>query len=162
MKIVKVTTVDMERLFDLLNEKIDVKDSPDALPLVVREGEIIFDHVTFSYDTQDESSDILRDVSFKVKAGSSLAIVGQSGGGKSSLLRLLCRFYDLTSGKITIDEQDISKVTQKSLRKAIGVVPQDSILFNDTIRYNIGYSLDLSSLTSQPAIERAAKGIIAK
>ncbi|KAI0315234.1 hypothetical protein OF83DRAFT_1062505 [Amylostereum chailletii] len=130
--------VDTERLLMLLNEPTEVNDKPNAPDLVVTDGEIVFDNVNFSYDGR---STALKGVSFTVPKGSSVALVGESGAGKSTILRLLYRFYDLNEGdgRITIDGQDIRDVTQSSLRKAIGVVPQDSVLFNASIAYNIGY-----------------------
>jgi len=130
--------VDTERLLALLNEPSEVNDKPNAPDLIVTDGEIEFDNVSFSYDHRNTA---LNGVSFKVPKGSSVALVGESGAGKSTILRLLYRFYDLGEGEgnIRIDGQDIRDVTQKSLRQAIGVVPQDPILFNSTIGYNIGY-----------------------
>ncbi|AQT46980.1 ABCB family ABC transporter ATP-binding protein/permease [Bartonella choladocola] len=127
---------DIEAMFDLLDVKQEVTDAPDAKPLIVKEGEIRFNHVEFSYDTNRQ---ILKDIDFSVPAGKTVAIVGPSGAGKSTISRLLFRFYDVQKGSITIDGQDIRSVTQKSLRQAIGMVPQDTVLFNDTIAYNIRY-----------------------
>ena len=133
---IKQSLVDMERMFDLLAVNAEIKDNPAAVPLRASEGEIVFDHVDFAYDPRRQ---ILHDVSFRVPAGRMVAIVGPSGSGKSTLSRLLFRFYDVTGGAIRIDGQDIRDVTQKSLRASIGIVPQDTVLFNDTIRYNIRY-----------------------
>lgn len=135
---VNQSLVDTERLLALLNEPTEVNDKPNAPDLIVTDGEIEFDNVNFSYDHRNTA---LNSVSFKVPKGSSVALVGESGAGKSTILRLLYRFYDLREGEgsIRIDGQDIRDVTQKSLRQAIGVVPQDPILFNSTIGYNIGY-----------------------
>lgn len=127
---------DLENMLGLLNKKPQVTDAPNANTLNVPNGEIAFDDVSFSYNA---SRPILNNISFKVKAGSKVAIVGASGAGKSSLARLLYRFYDVTSGSITIDNQAISSVTLDSLRKAIAIVPQDTVLFNTTIRENIAY-----------------------
>ena len=127
---------DIEQMFDLLDVKAEVEDKPGAKDLLVRDGHIIFDDVKFAYDPQRP---ILKGISFKVPAGKSVAIVGPSGAGKSTISRLLYRFYDVQDGSITIDGQDVREVTQKSLRAAIGMVPQDTVLFNDTIRYNIRY-----------------------
>ena len=127
---------DIEAMFDLLDVKQEVTDAPDAKPLIVKEGEIRFNHVEFSYDTNRQ---ILKDIDFSVPAGKTVAIVGPSGAGKSTISRLLFRFYDVQKGSITIDGRDIRSVTQKSLRQAIGMVPQDTVLFNDTIAYNIRY-----------------------
>ncbi|WP_019995691.1 ABCB family ABC transporter ATP-binding protein/permease [Aureimonas ureilytica] len=127
---------DMEEMFNLLHIRQEVRDRAGATDLVVGQGAIRFEDVRFGYDPERQ---ILRGVSFEVPAGKSVAIVGPSGAGKSTISRLLFRFYDLDSGRITIDGQDISDVRQESVRKAIGIVPQDTVLFNDTIRYNIRY-----------------------
>ena len=127
---------DLENMLGLLNKKPQVTNAPNANTLNVKNGEIAFNNVSFSYNA---SRPILNNISFKVKAGSKVAIVGASGAGKSSLARLLYRFYDVTSGNITIDNQAISSVTLDSLRKAIAIVPQDTVLFNTTIRENIAY-----------------------
>lgn len=127
---------DLENMLGLLNKKPQVTNAPNANTLNVKNGEIAFNNVSFSYNA---SRPILNNISFKVKAGSKVAIVGASGAGKSSLARLLYRFYDVTSGSITIDNQAISSVTLDSLRKAIAIVPQDTVLFNTTIRENIAY-----------------------
>ncbi|TMN82765.1 MULTISPECIES: ABC transporter ATP-binding protein/permease [unclassified Pseudoalteromonas] len=127
---------DLENMLGLLNKKPQVTNSPQANTLNVKKGEIGFNNVSFSYNA---NRPILDNISFKVKAGSKVAIVGASGAGKSSLARLLYRFYDVTSGSITIDNQAISSVTLDSLRKAIAIVPQDTVLFNTTIRENIAY-----------------------
>lgn len=127
---------DIEQMFDLLDEKQEVYDKPGAKPLVVKDGAISFRDVQFAYDP---SRPILKGVSFDVPAGKTVAIVGPSGAGKSTLSRLLFRFYDIQGGSITIDGQDIRDVTQVSLRSAVGMVPQDTVLFNDTIAYNIRY-----------------------
>jgi ATP-binding cassette subfamily B protein len=128
--------IDMETMFSLLMRPQEVSDKPDAPPLAVGKGEIVFDNVVFCYE-RDRT--ILHGISFKVPAGKTVAVVGPSGAGKSTISRILYRFYDIQSGRVTIDGQDIRDVTQASLRKAIGIVPQDTVLFNDTIRYNIGY-----------------------
>ena len=133
---IKQGLVDLETMFALLAEKPEVEDRPGAKPLVVTNGTVRFDNVSFSYD-QDRR--ILHDVSFEVPAGQMVAIVGPSGAGKSTISRILFRFYDIDAGAVTIDGQDIRDVTQASLRQAIGVVPQDTVLFNDTILYNIRY-----------------------
>src|SRR3954467_4578843 len=133
---IKQATVDMEKMFRLLGENQEVADPPGAAPLQVRGGSVRFDHVDFSYDGVRP---ILRDVSFEVPAGKKVAVVGPSGSGKSTLARLLFRFYDVQGGHIAIDGQDIRQVTQESVRAALGVVPQDTVLFNDTIYYNISY-----------------------
>ena len=133
---IKQGLVDMETMFALLNEPAEIVDRPDAKPLEVKKGAIKFDHVSFAYEP---GRPILKDVSFEVPAGKMVAIVGASGAGKSTISRLLFRFYELSKGKVAIDGQDIKDVTQESLRAAIGMVPQDTVLFNDTIAYNIRY-----------------------
>jgi ATP-binding cassette subfamily B protein len=133
---IRHSLADMERMFSLLNQPAEVTDKPDAAELVVGQGAIRFEHVDFSYDGKRQ---ILKDVSFDIPAGHKVAVVGASGAGKSTLSRLLFRFYDVSGGRITIDGQDIRDVSQKSLRRNIGIVPQDTVLFNDTIYYNIAY-----------------------
>jgi ABC-type transport system involved in Fe-S cluster assembly fused permease/ATPase subunit len=133
---IKQGLIDVEEMFALLEVDADIKDRPGAVPLRPGKGEIVFDHVNFAYDADRP---ILRDLSFRVPSGNTVAIVGQSGAGKSTISRLLFRFYDVNSGRILVDGQDIAQVTQKSLRAAIGMVPQDTVLFNDTVRYNIRY-----------------------
>ena len=133
---IKQSLVDMEAMFKLLTMAKEVEDRPDATVLNAARGEIEFDRVNFKYEAERE---ILRDVSFTVPAGRTVAIVGPSGAGKSTISRLLFRFYDVTDGAIRIDGQDIRAVTQDSCRAAIGIVPQDTVLFNDTIGYNIRY-----------------------
>jgi ABC-type transport system involved in Fe-S cluster assembly fused permease/ATPase subunit len=133
---IKQGLVDLEAMFALLEEMPEIKDKPGARPLQVTRGEIHFENVRFAYE---RDRPILKDVSFAVPAGKMVAIVGPSGAGKSTIARVLFRFYDIQSGAVTIDGQDIRDVTQKSLRAAIGVVPQDTVLFNDTIYYNIKY-----------------------
>ena len=128
--------IDMENMFALLNRPEEVQDRPGATPLEVTKGEICFDNVVFAYDPDRT---ILKGISFKVPAGKTVAVVGPTGAGKSTISRILYRFYDISSGSVTIDGQDIRSVTQNSLRAAIGIVPQDTVLFNDTIRYNIAY-----------------------
>jgi ATP-binding cassette subfamily B protein len=133
---IKQAVTDIEIMFAILGREPEIKDRPDAKPLEVRQGTIRFEDVRFAYDPERQ---ILKGLSFEVPAGRTVAIVGPSGAGKSTISRLLFRFYDLTGGRITIDGQDIRSVTQHSLRSAIGMVPQDTVLFNDTIRYNIRY-----------------------
>jgi ATP-binding cassette, subfamily B, heavy metal transporter len=133
---IKQAVIDIEKMFGVLSWKPEVKDIPGARPLVVTSGNVRFDDVRFSYDPERP---ILKGLSFEVPAGKTVAIVGPSGAGKSTISRLLFRLYDVSSGKILIDGQDIRKVTQASLRASIGMVPQDTVLFNDTIRYNIRY-----------------------
>jgi len=133
---IKQAMVDMEKMFRLLGENREVEDRPGAKPLAVAGGAIRFENVDFSYEA---ARPILHDVSFEVPAGRKVAVVGSSGSGKSTIARLLFRFYDVNRGRITIDGQDIREVQQASVRAAIGVVPQDTVLFNDTIYYNIAY-----------------------
>ncbi|RUP10780.1 ABC transporter ATP-binding protein/permease [Hyphomicrobium sp.] len=133
---IKQGLTDIERMMEVLEQNPEVADTPDAKELRVSGGAIRFNHVGFAYDPERR---ILKDVSFDVPAGKMIAIVGPSGAGKSTVGRLLLRFYDVTAGQITIDGQNIRDVTQSSLRAAIGVVPQDTVLFNDTIFYNIKY-----------------------
>jgi len=133
---IKQSLADMEDMFSLLKVEREIDDKPDAPGLQITGGAISFEHVDFDYT---EARNILKDVSFTVPAGKTVAIVGPSGAGKSTISRLLYRFYDVTQGRITIDGQDIRDVSQDSLRAAIGIVPQDTVLFNDTIYYNIAY-----------------------
>jgi ABC-type transport system involved in Fe-S cluster assembly fused permease/ATPase subunit len=133
---IKQSLTDMESMFRLLGVSADVKDAPGAVTLPAGPGAVEFDHVSFAYDRRRT---ILHDVSFRVPAGAKVAIVGASGAGKSTISRLLFRFYDVTAGAIRIDGRDIREVTQASVRGAIGIVPQDTVLFNDTIYYNIAY-----------------------
>ena len=133
---IKESLADVERMFALLKRPREIEDRPDARVLDVVAGEVKFDHVSFAYSPDRP---ILHDVSFVIPPGRTVAVVGASGAGKSTLARLLFRFYDVTAGSITIDGQDIRHVTQDSLRAAIGVVPQDTVLFNDSIYYNIAY-----------------------
>ena len=148
---IKYTLADMDLVFKLLKLKPEIEDSKNAKGLVVNKGEVTFEDVDFSYQV-DRS--ILHDVNFSIPAGKTVAVVGFSGGGKSTLVRLLFRFYDVTKGRILIDGQDIKSVTQSSLRKSIGIVPQDTVLFNDSIFYNIQYgNLD----ATKEEVEQAAK-----
>jgi ATP-binding cassette subfamily B protein len=135
---IKQAAADIEAMWAVLATDPEIKDRADARPLKVAGGVIRFDDVVFAYEPERE---ILKGVSFEVLSGKSLAVVGSSGSGKSTIARLLFRLYDVTSGRILIDGQDISEVTQISLRRAIGIVPQDTVLFNDTLRYNIRYGL---------------------
>jgi ATP-binding cassette subfamily B protein len=144
--------VDMEQMFRLLDTEAEIADVPGAPDLRVLAGHVRFEKVSFSYDP---GRAILDAIDLEVRPGSTVAIVGPSGAGKSTLARLLYRFYDPQAGRITIDGQDIAAVTQKSLRAAIGIVPQDTVLFNDTIGYNIGYGRDGAG---PEEIEAAAKG----
>ena len=133
---IKQALADMERMFRLIDENAEVKDAPGAQPLRLAAGEVRFEHVDFHYEPNRQ---ILFDVSFTVPAGRTIAVVGPSGSGKSTLARLLYRFYDVTGGRITIDGQDLRAVQQRSVRAAIAIVPQDTVLFNDSIEYNIAY-----------------------
>jgi ABC-type transport system involved in Fe-S cluster assembly fused permease/ATPase subunit len=133
---IKQAVIDIETMFGILSRKPEIEDRPNAPPLKVSDGAVRFDNVHFAYEPDRP---ILKGVSFVVPAGHTVAIVGPSGAGKSTVSRLLYRFYELRSGRIEIDGQDIREVTQKSLRASIGMVPQDTVLFNDTIRYNIRY-----------------------
>jgi len=155
---IKQSLTDMDRMFSLLNTDKEIADSPDAHPLHIdNQGhgpDVRFENVSFHYDAKRE---ILCDISFTVPAGTITAVVGQSGAGKSTLARLLFRFYDVQSGKILIDGQNIQDVTQASLRKAIGIVPQDTVLFNDTIGYNIAYGDPSASIDEVHEAARAAQ-----
>lgn len=150
-RMIQSNFVDMEKMFALLEEKETVKDVPHAKELAVSQGHVVFDNVTFSYDKRQTA---LNGISFTIPKGATVALVGPSGGGKSTILRLLFRFYDPSSGHIYIDDQEISQVTQYSLRKNIGVVPQDTVLFNDSIYYNIQYG-DVNADPSE--VYKAAK-----
>src|SRR5215213_9075373 len=144
--------IDMEAMWDLMDAPAEITDPPGAEPLRVAKGHLRFEDVRFGYEPERE---ILRGLDIDIPAGTSCAIVGPSGAGKSTIARLLYRFYDPTSGRILIDGQDIAEVQQGSLRGAIGIVPQDTVLFNDTIGYNIGYGREGAA---QPDIEGAARG----
>jgi ABC-type transport system involved in Fe-S cluster assembly fused permease/ATPase subunit len=148
---IKQSLTDLDKMFVLLEREREVDDAPDAQPLVVTEGVVRFDNVSFAYEP---ARPILHNVSFEIPAGKTVAVVGPSGAGKSTLARLLYRFYDVGDGAITIDGQDIRQVTQTSLRRAIGIVPQDTVLFNDTVEYNIAYGRPGAS---REEVEVAAK-----
>ncbi|MFZ6659070.1 ABCB family ABC transporter ATP-binding protein/permease [Undibacterium sp. TJN19] len=153
---IKQSLADMERLFSLLDQNREIADAADAHPLRINHkegGEIRFDHVDFSYETNRQ---ILFDVDFSIPAGTTTAVVGHSGSGKSTLSRLLFRFYDIQSGKISIEGQDLRLVTQSSVRAAIGIVPQDTVLFNDTIEYNIAYGNPDAGKDEIVAVAKAA------
>ncbi|ANJ00477.1 metal ABC transporter permease [Polynucleobacter wuianus] len=155
---IKQSLTDMDRMFSLLNTDKEIADSPHARPLhIENQGhgpDVCFENVSFHYDAKRE---ILRDISFNIPAGTITAVVGQSGAGKSTLARLLFRFYDVQFGKILIDGQNIQDVTQASLRKAIGIVPQDTVLFNDTIGYNIAYGDPSATIEEVQEAARAAQ-----
>ncbi|HEU4775404.1 MAG TPA: ABC transporter ATP-binding protein/permease [Telluria sp.] len=150
---IKQSLADMERLFSLLDQNREVADNADAKALATHGAKVVFSNVDFSYESKRQ---ILFDVDFTIPAGTTTAVVGHSGSGKSTLSRLLFRFYDVNSGAITIDGQDLRTVTQESLRRAIGIVPQDTVLFNDTIEYNIAYGKPGASHDDIVAAARAA------
>ena len=148
---IKQSLIDLENMFDLLRAPPEVADRPGAVPLKAGAGEVVFEDVTFGYDPRRP---ILEGVGFRVPAGGTVAIVGPSGAGKSTISRILFRFYEVSGGRVTIDGQDIRDVTQASLRAAIGMVPQDTVLLNDTILYNIAYG---DPAADRAAVERAAR-----
>ncbi|KAK4471221.1 hypothetical protein MN116_004669 [Schistosoma mekongi] len=141
-RLLQSSFIDMENMFELLEEKMDVLDEPNAPELIIKESAVEFNNVCFSYNPERP---ILKNVSFKIPSGHTVALVGESGSGKSTIVRLLFRFYDTTNGEILIDGQNIKSVTQASLRQSLGVVPQDTVLFNDTIYYNIHYGRQSAS-----------------
>jgi len=147
----KQALVDMEEMFSLLDQQPEITDKPKAKNYVFKGGKVEFKNVSFFYHPDRE---ILKDISFQVEPGKTLALVGESGAGKSTIARLLFRFYDVTSGQILLDGQNIRDMTQKSLRQDIGIVPQDTVLFNDTIHYNIAYGQPESGMKE---IEKAAE-----
>ena len=151
---IKQSMADMERLFSLLEENREIADAPDAVPLEISGAEVRFSHVDFAYEANRK---ILLDVDFTIAAGTTTAVVGHSGAGKSTLSRLLFRFYDVSAGAVLIDGQDIRHVTQHSLRQAIGIVPQDTVLFNDTVAYNIAYGRPGATQAEVEAAARAAR-----
>lgn len=156
---IKQSLADMEKMFTLLEQHREVADAPAAPDLQLRAGTVRFEQVDFSYDKLPDGSpkrQILFGVDFTVPAGKTLAVVGHSGSGKSTLSRLLFRFYEVDGGRISIDDQDIRSVTQASLRRAIGIVPQDTVLFNDTIEYNIAYGRPGASRAEVEAAAKAA------
>lgn len=150
-RMIRQAMVDMEYMFQLLDLNPEVRDDTDAAPLKVNQGEIQFKDVSFTYE---RGRKVLSDINFSIDEGQTVAVVGPSGAGKSTLSRLLYRFYDTQEGGIFIDGQDITRVTQASLRNTIGIVPQDTVLFNDTIRYNIRYG---NPLATDKEVENAAK-----
>jgi len=133
---IKHSLADMEKMFSLLTEREEIKDKSDALDLVQGDASVRFENVNFSYESNRQ---ILFNMSFDIPAGHNIAVVGHSGSGKSTISRLLFRFYEVTSGRILVNDQDISNITQKSLRATVGIVPQDTVLFNESIYYNIAY-----------------------
>ncbi|EUB60604.1 ATP-binding cassette sub-family B member 6 [Echinococcus granulosus] len=153
-RLLQTSFVDMENMFELLEDDTSIHDVPDATPLAITGGKIEFKDVNFAYLP---SRPVLKNVSFTVMPGKKLALVGQTGSGKSTVMRLLFRFYEPTSGDILIDGQNILNVTQQSLHQAIGVVPQDTVLFNDTINYNIRYGRHTAPSEEVLAAARAAE-----
>ncbi len=151
---IKQSLIDLETMFKLLHSDAEVRDKPDAPELALNNGEIAFENVSFGYDPRRP---ILKDVSFTVGAGNTVAIVGPSGAGKSTISRILFRFYDVLDGRVTIDGQDLREVTQASLRAAIGIVPQDTVLFNDTVGYNIRYGRPSASEAEMTEAARLAQ-----
>jgi ATP-binding cassette subfamily B protein len=150
---IKQTSIDMEKMFTMLDEEPDVADKPGAVALKPARGEVVFENVSFAHEGRDMG---LEGVSFTAPAGKTTAIVGPSGAGKSTILKLLFRFYDPAGGRVLIDGQDLRDVTQTSLRSVLGLVPQDVVLFNDTIRYNIGYGRpDATQWELEQAAQRA-------
>ena len=150
---IKQSLTDLDKMFVLLERNREVDDSPGAKPLQVTQGHVRFDNVSFGYDA---NRPILHDLSFEIPPGKTVAVVGPSGAGKSTLARLLYRFYDISGGSLTIDSQDIRQVTQSSLRGAVGIVPQDTVLFNDTVEYNIAYGRPGASRDEVEAAAKAA------
>ncbi|MEN9627094.1 MAG: hypothetical protein RJA10_320, partial [Pseudomonadota bacterium] len=150
---IKQSLTDLDKMFTLLERDREVADAPDAPTLQVSRGVVRFENVSFAYDP---TRPILHDVSFDIPAGKTVAVVGPSGAGKSTLARLLYRFYDVNAGRVTIDGQDIRGVTQSSLRQSIGIVPQDTVLFNDTVEYNIAYGRPGASRVEVEAAAAAA------
>ena len=148
---IKQSLTDLDKMFRLLERNREVDDKPGAQPLIVQQGTVRFERVGFAYEPDRP---ILHDLSFEIPAGATVAVVGPSGAGKSTLARLLYRFYDVSSGRITIDGQNIQDLTQASLRAKIGIVPQDTVLFNDTVEYNIGYG---NTQATREQIEAAAR-----
>ncbi|HUG22425.1 ATP-binding cassette domain-containing protein, partial [Piscinibacter sp.] len=151
---IKQSLTDLDKMFTLMEREREVDDARDAAPLRVTEGRVRFDRVSFAYEP---NRPILHELSFEIPPGKTVAVVGPSGAGKSTLARLLYRFYDVSAGTISIDGQDIRRVTQSSLRQSIGIVPQDTVLFNDTVAYNIAYGRTDASRDEVEAAARAAR-----
>jgi ATP-binding cassette subfamily B protein len=150
---IRQAMVDMDRMFRLLEEHREIADAPGAAPLALAGAQVRFDHVDFAYDPRRQ---VLFGVDFTVEAGTTTAVVGATGSGKSTLARLLFRFYDVQGGRVLVDGQDVRGVQQASLRAAIGIVPQDTVLFNDTIEYNIAYGRPGATREQVIAAARAA------
>jgi ABC-type transport system involved in Fe-S cluster assembly fused permease/ATPase subunit len=150
---IKYSLADMDLIFKLLERQPEITDAPDARPLLLRQGEVRFEAVDFAYQPERQ---ILHQVEFSIQPGEKVAVVGHSGAGKSTLARLLFRFYDVTGGRVLVDGQDVRAVTRDSLRKAIGIVPQDTVLFNDTILYNLAYGRTDASRAEIEAAARSA------
>jgi ATP-binding cassette, subfamily B, heavy metal transporter len=150
---IKQALTDLDKMFTLLDRNREIDDAPGAPPLQVSRGHVRFENVSFAYDP---ARPILHEVSFEIPPGKTVAVVGPSGAGKSTLARLLYRFYDVQSGAISIDGQDLRSVTQASLRGAIGIVPQDTVLFNDTVEYNIAYGRPGATRAEVEAVAKAA------
>jgi ABC-type transport system involved in Fe-S cluster assembly fused permease/ATPase subunit len=151
---IKQSLTDLDKMFTLMEKDREVADRPGAQPLSGPDWTVRFEHVNFAYEPTRQ---ILHDVSFEIPAGKTVAVVGPSGSGKSTLARLLYRFYDVQDGRITIAGQDVREVTQSSVRQAIGIVPQDTVLFNDTVEYNIAYGRPGSTRAEVEEAARAAR-----
>jgi ATP-binding cassette subfamily B protein len=159
---IKQSLTDLDKMFTLLEREREVADAPDARPLLLKDGAdggaqppaVRFEHVAFAYEA---GRPILHDVSFEIPAGKTVAVVGPSGSGKSTLARLLYRFYDVQGGRITVHGHDVRSLTQDSLRRAVGIVPQDTVLFNDTVAYNIAYGRPEATQADVEAVARAAR-----
>jgi ATP-binding cassette, subfamily B, heavy metal transporter len=151
---IKQSLTDLDKMFVLMEKEREVADKPGALPLVRTDATVRFENVSFAYEP---ARPILHHVSFEIPAGKTVAVVGPSGSGKSTLARLMYRFYDVQQGRITVGAQDIRDVTQASVRQAIGIVPQDTVLFNDTVEYNIAYGRPGASRAEVEEAARAAR-----